>query len=43
MGAAIGACIADGYLVDYLRLRRSEVLDMLLAQWKEEEYRKLLR
>lgn len=43
MDAAIDACIADSYLVDYLKLRRSEVLDMLLAQWKEEEYRKLLR
>lgn len=43
MDAAVDSCVHDGFLVDYLRLRRSEVIDMLLTQWKEEEYHELLR
>ena len=43
MDAAVATCMSDGFLVDYLALRRSEVIDMLLAEWKEEEYREMLR
>ena len=43
MDAAIATCMEDGLLVDYLALRRSEVIDLLLAEWKEDEYREMIR
>ena len=44
MGAAIDDCVAAGHLVDYLRERRAEVLDMsLLTEFDEERMRELDR
>lgn len=40
---AVDECIKKGILVDILRKNRSEVLEMILEEWNENEFRELLK